>query len=155
MMDSSQFERLVEEIRKESLDTLIAKNAKYAPDRDKLHNFNAGAEIFGGTAAQTAWGYLTKHLVALRDMVQRNDFSDRKDLLEKCKDSINYICFIWCIANAERAKYTTAKLDVDAAKLDDNAIAHYAENMCSLTAISAADGYPYNLEPNYNRKEVQ
>lgn len=100
-MRAEQFNQLVEEIRKESLDTLIAKNAKYAPDADKLHNFHMGGEIFGGTTAQAAWGYLTKHLVALRDMVKRNDFHDREDLLEKCKDAINYICFIWCIGNEQ------------------------------------------------------
>ena len=45
--------------------------------------------------------YLVKHLVALRDKIERNDFSDKYDLLEKCKDSINYICFLWCIGNEE------------------------------------------------------
>ena len=98
-MTKETFDALVEEIRSESLDTLTSKNAKYAPDADKLHNFRAGGDILGGTAAQAAWGYLTKHLVAIRDMVERDDFSDRADLLEKCKDSINYICFIWCIGN--------------------------------------------------------
>ena len=44
---------------------------------------------------------MTKHLVALRDMVKRNDFSNREDFLEKCQDSINYIRFLWCIGNDE------------------------------------------------------
>ena len=44
---------------------------------------------------------MTKHLVALRDMVQRNDFSNREDFLEKCQDTINYIRFLWCIGNDE------------------------------------------------------
>lgn len=102
-MDNATFENLVKEIRAASMDTLTAKNAKYATDGDRLHNFVAGGDVMGGTAAQACWGYLTKHLVALRDKVERNDFSDREDLKEKCQDAINYIVFIWCIGNEERA----------------------------------------------------
>lgn len=100
-MTKEIFDKLVEEIRAESLDTLVWKNAGYNQDADKLHNFRAGGEIMGGTAAQAAWGYLTKHLVALRDKIERNDFTDRADFLEKCKDVINYVCLIWCIGNEE------------------------------------------------------
>ena len=102
-MTKEIFDKLVEEIRMESLDTLIRKNAGYNQAEDKLHNFKAGGEIMGGTAAQAAWGYLTKHLVALRDKIERNDFTDREDFLEKCKDVINYVCLIWCIGNDENA----------------------------------------------------
>ena len=42
---------------------------------------------------------MTKHLVALRDMVDRDDFSDREDFLEKCQDTINYIRFLWVLGN--------------------------------------------------------
>jgi hypothetical protein len=104
-MNRETFERLMNELDGNSLETLLKKNAKYAPGDDALHNFNAGADIMGGTAAQACWGYLTKHLVALRDKVMRDDFHDRADLLEKCQDSINYIRFLWCIANAELDKY--------------------------------------------------
>ena len=112
-MTKEVFEQLVDEIRAESLDTLLAKNAAYNQEEDKLHNFNAGAEIMGGTAAQAAWGYLTKHLVALRDKIERNDFSDRADFLEKCKDAINYICLIWCIGNEEKVKQLYAEMYED------------------------------------------
>ena len=100
-MTREQFEKLLDELDGQSLETLKAKNAKYSSDNDVLHNFNAGAEIMGTTPAQCAWGYATKHLVALRDKIQKDDFSDREDLLEKCQDTINYIRFIWCLANQE------------------------------------------------------
>ena len=100
-MTPEKFNALVDELRCASLDTLVAKNAGYANDEDKLHNFHAGANIMGGTPAQAAWGYLTKHLVALRDKIQRDDFSDREDFLEKCQDAVNYICLIWCIGNED------------------------------------------------------
>lgn len=99
MMTSRKFDKLLRELDSNSVDTLITKNAKYSTNDDCLHNFRAGGDIFGGTPAQACWGYLTKHLVALRDMVERDDFSDRADFLEKCQDSINYIRFLWCIGN--------------------------------------------------------
>lgn len=103
-MTQEIFDKLIDEIRMESLDTLLTKNEGYSTGGDKLHNFTAGAEILGGTPAQAAWGYLTKHLVALRDKIEKNDFTDRADFLEKCKDAINYICLIWCIGNEENTK---------------------------------------------------
>ena len=98
-MNGVKFESLLNELDNNSLETLKEKNARYAADNDRLHNFNAGGDIIGGTPAQACWGYLTKHLVALRDMVQKNDFHNREDFLEKCQDSINYIRFLWCIGN--------------------------------------------------------
>lgn len=106
-MNTETFNKLLDELDGNSLETLKQKNAKYASPEDCLHNFDSGAEIMGGTAAQCAWGYMTKHLVALRDKVEKNDFHDRDDLLEKCQDAINYIRFIWLIGNEERSKYTS------------------------------------------------
>lgn len=100
-MDNETFKLLLTELDGNSVKTLTEKNARYSSNGDALHNFRSGADIAGGTAAQACWGYLTKHLVALRDMVERNDFSNREDFLEKCQDSINYIRFLWCIGNDE------------------------------------------------------
>lgn len=98
-MNSDRFKELLEELDGNSVKTMAEKNARYAKDGDCLHNFRSGADIMGGTPAKACWGYLTKHLVALRDKVEKNDFSDREDFLEKCQDTINYIRFLWCIGN--------------------------------------------------------
>lgn len=98
-MKHDRFAELIKELDGDSADTLINKNKMYSSEDDALHNFNEGADIFGGTAADACWGYLTKHLVALRDMVKRNDFSNREDFKEKCQDSINYIRILWAIGN--------------------------------------------------------
>ena len=98
-MDSEMFKMLLNELDANSVATLAEKNARYSRNGDALHNFRSGGDVFGGTPAQACWGYLTKHLVALRDMVQNNDFSNREDFLEKCQDTINYIRFLWCIGN--------------------------------------------------------
>lgn len=105
-MNTETFNKLLDELDGDSLETLKQKNAKYASPDDCLHNFDSGAEIMGGTPAQCAWGYMTKHLTALRDKVDKNDFSDRDDLLEKCQDIINYIRFIWLIGNEENQNKT-------------------------------------------------
>ena len=104
-MNLETFNRLLDELDKSSLDTLKYKNARYASSKDCLHNFKSGADIMGTTPAQCAWGYMTKHLAALRDMVHRDDFRDREDFLEKCQDIINYIRFIWLIGNESNEKW--------------------------------------------------
>ena len=103
-MRHEEFKQLLTELDGCSLETLFTKNARYSDENDALHNFTDGAEIFGGTPAEACWGYLTKHLVALRDMVKRNNFSNREDFMEKCQDSINYIRFLWCLGNEEISK---------------------------------------------------
>lgn len=101
-MTHEQFKTLLQELDGTGVNTLAEKNARYSSLNDALHNFRMGAEIMGGTLAQTAWGYMTKHLVALRDMIEKNDFSNREDVLEKIQDSINYLRFIWAISEEER-----------------------------------------------------
>ena len=98
-MTHERFEQLLDELDGESLATLKAKNRIYSAPTDALHNFASGADIGGCTEAQACWGYLVKHLVALRDKIINNDFSNKDDLKEKCQDSINYIRFIWAIAH--------------------------------------------------------
>lgn len=98
-MTHENFKKLLEELDGNASETLAEKNARYSSSEDALHNFKSGAEIMGGTPAQACWGYLTKHLTALRDMIQRDDFSNRDDFKEKCQDSLNYIRFIWALGN--------------------------------------------------------
>ena len=104
-MTNEVFSEHIKHIKNYSMDVLIAKNSNYSKgDTDALHNFVAGASIAGCTPAQAAWGYVTKHLVALRDKIQHNDFSDLADLEEKCCDIINYIAIIYSIGIEEERK---------------------------------------------------
>ena len=105
-MTNEVFSEHIKHIKNYSMDVLIAKNSNYSKgDTDALHNFVAGAAIAGCTPAQAAWGYATKHLVALRDKIQRNDFSNIDDLEEKCCDIINYTAIIYAIGIDENNKY--------------------------------------------------
>lgn len=101
-MTHEEFKKLLNELDGNASETLAEKNARYSSSDDALHNFKAGAEIMGGTPAQACWGYLTKHLTALRDMIQRDDFSNRDDFLEKTQDSMNYLRFIWALGNENK-----------------------------------------------------
>ena len=107
-MTHEDFKICLEELDGQGAKTLAEKNARYSSSDDALHNFKMGAEVMGGTPAQACWGYMTKHLVALRDMIQRNDFSNREDVLEKIQDGINYLRFIWAISEEERSKCTSS-----------------------------------------------
>lgn len=115
-MEAERFQKLLDELDGNSLQTLKEKNARYAQNGDCLHNFRSGAEISGGTPAQACWGYVTKHLVALRDMVERDNFSNREDFLEKCQDTINYIRFLWCIGN-DNVSMHMPKPEIDMGKI--------------------------------------
>ena len=112
-MTHERFEQLLDELDGESLTTLKAKNRMYSAPTDALHNFASGAEIGGCTEAQACWGYLVKHLVALRDKIINNDFSNKDDLKEKCQDSINYIRFIWAIAHEGEDTSEDTSFDYD------------------------------------------
>lgn len=100
-MDMKLFDSYVREALENSAGVLRSKNQRYSADENPIHNFEVGAQLIGGTPAQAAWGYLTKHLVALRDRVMRNDFADKEDLQEKVCDSINYLLFIYAIGCQE------------------------------------------------------
>ena len=112
-MTHEEFKSLLNELDNEGSATLAEKNARYSSSDDALHNFKAGAEIMGGTPAQACWGYLTKHLTALRDMIDKDNFSNRVDFLEKCQDSINYIRFIWALGNEAENNHPFYDLDGD------------------------------------------
>ena len=100
-MTHKQFENLIDELEEDSLNTLKSKNAKYAPCDDALRNFHVGADIMGVTTGECVWGYATKHISSLRDRIQRNDWNDLEDVKEKIQDTINYLRFLWCVANEE------------------------------------------------------
>ena len=135
-MTHKEFESLIDELEEDSLNTLKKKNSKYAPCDDALRNFHVGADIMGVTTGECVWGYATKHISSLRDRIQRNDWYDLEDVKEKIQDTINYLRFLWCVANEETNN--TNK------KEEDNHEEEYCIN-CKFSNIA------YNAD-NWNRK---
>lgn len=155
-MKHDRFAELIKELDGDSAETLINKNKMYSSEDDALHNFNDGADIFGGTAADACWGYLTKHLVALRDMVKRNDFSNREDFKEKCQDSINYIRILWAIGNETDDEISGYNCDLlrdvvesleerkETFKFEDIVFASHSDAQKTLSAMrEVVDNYGY------------
>ena len=103
-MNHNEFNKMVDSLEEIRINTLKTKNSKYAPENDALHNFHVGAEIMGTTVPQCIWGYATKHIVALRDKIMRDDWTDKYDALEKIQDIQNYLTFIWCAINEDNDK---------------------------------------------------
>ena len=147
-MTHEEFKTCLEELDGHGAKTLAEKNARYSSSDDALHNFKMGAEIVGGTPAQACWGYMTKHLVALRDMIQRNDFHNREDVLEKIQDSINYLRFIWAISEEERSKYTdgceseTVETSKDCDRCDT--CEHEDKSEFAMPCVTCRNNYPLN-----------
>lgn len=149
-MTHENFKKLLEELDGNASETLAEKNARYSSSDDALHNFKSGAEIMGGTPAQACWGYLTKHLTALRDMIQRDDFSNRDDFLEKVQDSMNYLRFIWALGNETKSNHSVYNSDVDAGDCCDCANFNMDDvsDICYHCKNSAFPGTPeYDNRP--------
>ena len=107
-MTHENFNELVDKLEASRVSILKERNAKYSHPDNALYNFNEAAKIMGCTPAQAAWNYATKHIIALRDMILKNDFSDVDDLEEKIRDVQNYLTFIWALGNEENNHDTTA-----------------------------------------------
>lgn len=110
-MTIEEYKDAINNIRKQSLDVLEDRTKLYTGDDDPLYNFHVGADIAGSTPAQCAWMYMTKHLSALRRIVTNNDFSDMRDVAEKCSDIINYTSLIYTLAIEASDGYKHVHLD--------------------------------------------
>ena len=89
-MNNNTFTRIVNDQIARSTDVLTKKQAEYATDEDRLHNFHAGAGLTGRTPEQVCGGFLLKHVVSIFDMIESGE-PQRIDLWnEKITDMINY-----------------------------------------------------------------
>lgn len=153
-MTRDVFNKLIDELDASSKNVLKNKNALYGKKDDPLHNFKEGASIANCTPAQCCWGYLTKHLVALRDKVEYSDWSDRDDLLEKCQDSINYIYFIWLLANEANEAYADQveldRIDQAFTEPDDNGVVSIATNPTKILEKFMRNQLNFNELTNIN-----
>lgn len=100
-MTHNEYDILIAKLENRSKSTLREKRNQYSSFDDPLYNFEVGSGIMGLPKAYVCWGYMTKHLAALRNMIDCNNFNDLDDVLEKCQDVINYIKILWVIANEE------------------------------------------------------
>ena len=92
-MEIKTFKNKVEELLEGIKQTLTVKGIEYMRNEDPFHNFNIGSEITGTNPFEVLDGFLLKHYVSYRDIL--NDINEgkypKKEVVnEKLGDIITY-----------------------------------------------------------------
>lgn len=73
-MQSAEFNAFIEEKLNDIRDLLVRKGDEYVPagvqEKSRFHNFEVSSALNGTTKEQALWGFVTKHIVSLADMVK-------------------------------------------------------------------------------------
>lgn len=97
-MDSKEFDEFLEMTFDHIRDMLASKGAEYVPGTAKIsrfHNFQIGAGLNQQTIEQVLWGFVTKHIVSLSDMVKKPASESKLEAWdEKIGDVINYMILL-------------------------------------------------------------
>lgn len=98
-MQVQDFDNIVNLAMARCGDMLVSKRNEYAPDHDVLKNFKDGAEMNDSTAHRALWGYVTKQLVSVKEMVKHEETTDFSltHWDEKLTDIINYMILLKAI----------------------------------------------------------
>ena len=96
-MDGPEFEAVVDATLEKVRDLLIRKGAEYVPEGEpsRFHNFEVAAAFNQQLSTEALWGFLTKHLVSLADMVKTE--SSEASMMkwdEKINDAIVYLLLL-------------------------------------------------------------
>lgn len=111
-MDNETFEASVKNTVDTFTSTLFKKNAGYASDEDRLHNFKAAGIAQGITPEQALRGMTTKHTISINDLVWRGgDDVPMEVWKEKIGDEFNYLIFLMALIE-ERESQKVAERDV-------------------------------------------
>src|SRR6476646_3084836 len=92
-MSGEEFDKVVDNRIKKTLDVLVNKAKEYASDEDRLHNFNKDAAMSNQSREISLLNMLLKHQVSFNDIVEKLDkriLSSKFILNEKIGDIINY-----------------------------------------------------------------
>lgn len=98
-MNTQTFNTAIEDQIQRCKDTLI-KKSDYGTDTDRLHNFQAYADLAGVTLEQACGGFLGKHIVSIYDLIRegaQGTASTRGIWDEKIGDAINYLLILSAI----------------------------------------------------------
>lgn len=93
-MNAARFNQIVKARIDKILNVLFTKNDSYATKGERLYNFKAGADIAASSPQETLWGYLTKHLLSVRDAVKGVRPFDEEFIDEKIGDCLNYFILL-------------------------------------------------------------
>lgn len=105
-MNAIEFNKLLNKRIELTRKVLEEKNAEYANDADKCHNFKRAGKMLGQEPEQALIGMWTKHIISILDIVNTIDTQKvSKDMLEeKIGDAINYLILLEALIK-ERYEY--------------------------------------------------
>lgn len=97
-MDSQTFDAFLDDTLAKVRELLASKGAEYVPGTEEVsrfHNFEKSAALNEESLEEALWGFVTKHIVSLSDMV-RVDSTDHSLAAwdEKIGDVINYMILL-------------------------------------------------------------
>lgn len=113
-MNQEEFEQVFNRQVKQSREVLVKKAGEYAHPDDRLRNFRIGSALTGETPEQVIWGFNTKHIVSISDMVQGGENFTKAQWDEKIGDAINYLILLRAqIFETEMARTMVNPEDLD------------------------------------------
>lgn len=92
-MTEEEFNNIVNRRCLKIKEILTIKSKEYRRNNNPLHNFEEGAKINNQTSARVLDGFLTKHIISYKDMLNDIDKGEKIDvelINEKFGDIINY-----------------------------------------------------------------
>ncbi len=96
-MNNQEFQKLLDHRLNRTKDTLGVKGSEYCKEDDRLKNFKDAALLNDVTPEQALWGFVTKHIVALKDFIKFPDKVTRTQWEEKIGDIICYMILLEAI----------------------------------------------------------
>ena len=89
---------LIDKRFEKTRNTLQLKEAEYASQDNRLHNFDVGARILEVTPEQALQGMMLKHIISILDLIEWTGTSPERitsELVdEKIGDTINYLILL-------------------------------------------------------------
>lgn len=105
-MDAVMFNEIAKEQIAWCVKTAGMKEAEYASNGDRFHNFKVAASIDGETPERALWGMWKKHLVSVKDIIDGttlNNVPPDALVTEKIGDTIVYMLLLKGMLDERRA----------------------------------------------------
>lgn len=95
-MNNGEFRKVLDSIVNNIYTTLDSKSNEYSSNTDRLENFKEAGLFLNAFPERALLGFVTKHIIALRDFVQTYKFFEVTDAQwdEKIGDIINYMILL-------------------------------------------------------------
>lgn len=104
-MTNETFNELIEAKISQYVGVLTKKQKEYGTE-DRLHNFRVAAAFQQCTMEQALFGFLTKHLISISDMVKSGKNYTDEIWDEKIGDAINYLFLLRAVIEDGKAEQT-------------------------------------------------